>query len=97
MNLKYNIGKKRNQLGVSQEWLAEKMSVSRQTISKWENGDAMPSTRHLLELEELFDCELKDLVKEQNSARYQNGIFWIPGLAILGIFNENNCFKKETL
>ena len=61
MNIKYDLGKMRNKLGVSQEWLAEKMSVSRQTISKWENGDALPSTKHLLMLMEIFDFKAEDL------------------------------------
>lgn len=62
MELKYNLGRMRNRLGVSQEWLAEKMSVSRQTISKWENGDAYPSTEHILELRKIFGCTFDELV-----------------------------------
>lgn len=71
MNIKYDLGKMRNKLGVSQEWLAEKMSVSRQTISKWENGDALPSTKHLLMLTKIFDFEIKDM---ETSPRKQHAL-----------------------
>ena len=49
---------------MTQEKLAEKMGVSRQTISKWETGDASPELEKLLELSKLFSCTLDALLKE---------------------------------
>ena len=62
VGFKNNLRKQRNLVGISQERLAEKMSVSRQTISKWENGDSYPSTRHIFELAEIFGCGVNELV-----------------------------------
>ena len=49
---------------ITQEKLAERMGVSRQTISKWETGEAYPELDKLLELSRLFSCTLDALLKE---------------------------------
>ena len=49
---------------MTQEKLAERMGVSRQTISKWETGEAYPELDKLLELSRLFSCTLDALLKE---------------------------------
>ena len=50
--------------GMSQETLAERLDVSRQTISKWENGGGLPSASNLVALSDIFgiptDAFLKD-------------------------------------
>ncbi len=53
----------RKQHNISQEQLAEQINVSRQSISKWENGDSYPETEKLIALCEIFDCSLDDLVR----------------------------------
>lgn len=50
--------------GMTQERLAERMHVSRQTVSKWETGEAIPDVEKLLELSWLFSCTLDALLKE---------------------------------
>lgn len=50
--------------GITQEKLAERMGVSRQTVSKWETGEAYPELDKLLELSNLFSCTLDALLKE---------------------------------
>lgn len=57
-----NIFKKRKELNYSQEELADKMQVSRQTISNWENGSAYPSLDKAVELAILFDSSIDSLV-----------------------------------
>lgn len=52
----------RKQKEFSQEYLAEKMNVSRQTISKWENGTAMPDLKRLTDLASLFDVSMDELL-----------------------------------
>ena len=47
-----NLRKKRN---LSQEQLAAELGVSRQTVSKWELGTAIPDTVHIIALSRLFD------------------------------------------
>lgn len=48
----------------SQEELADKLDVSRQTISKWENGKASPELEKLMALADLFKVSVDALVKE---------------------------------
>ena len=50
--------------GMTQEKLAERLGVSRQTISKWETGEVYPELDKLLELSKLFSCTLDALLKE---------------------------------
>lgn len=50
--------------GMTQEKLAERMGVSRQTVSKWETGEAVPDVEKLLQLSRLFSCTLDALLKE---------------------------------
>lgn len=59
-NLK-NLRKSKN---MSQEDLAEKMNVSRQSVSKWETGDAYPEMNNILELCKIFKCNINDLVND---------------------------------
>ena len=47
---------------MSQEQLAEKVNVTRQSISKWENGESYPEMNNILELCKIFNCKLNDLV-----------------------------------
>ena len=44
----------RKQNGWSQEELAEKLNVSRQAVSRWENGTALPDAQNVLQLSKLF-------------------------------------------
>ena len=57
-NLKL-IRKRKNML---QEDLADKVNVSRQSVSKWENGEAYPEMNNILELCKIFNCKINDLV-----------------------------------
>lgn len=48
--------------GYSQLYVAERLNVSRQAISRWEVGSSMPSTENLMELSRLYDVSLDELV-----------------------------------
>ena len=63
MDLSHQIKKYRKQLAFSQEELAEKLYVPRQTISNWENERSYPDIHNLLLLSVLFDVSLDELVK----------------------------------
>ncbi len=54
---------------MSQEALADKMDVSRQTVSKWESGAAYPEVDKLIALSEFFHCTLDQLLKEDMARR----------------------------
>ena len=51
--------------GMSQEELAEKLNVSRQAVSRWEMGTAMPDAQNLLELSKIFGVSVDYLLKEE--------------------------------
>lgn len=57
-----NIMKLRKKYNFSQEEVAEKIGVTRQTIAKWENGESIPDVIHCNTLAELFDVSLDTLV-----------------------------------
>lgn len=49
---------------LSQEQLAEKLNVSRQSISKWESGDTYPDMSKLIQLCNVLNCKLPDLMDD---------------------------------
>lgn len=67
MSLGEKILKLRIAAGISQEQLAEKIMVSRQSVSKWEMNQALPQIDKVLQLCELFDVSADELLREQIS------------------------------
>lgn len=63
MELGAQIKKYRNEYALSQDELAEKVFVSRQSISNWENSKTYPDIKSLLLLSEVFSVSLDQLVK----------------------------------
>lgn len=63
MEIGKQIKKYRAEMNFSQEELAEKIFVSRQTISNWENNKNYPDVKSLVLLSSLFDVSLDILVK----------------------------------
>ena len=55
----------RKQKKISQEQLAERVGVSRQSVSKWECAEAYPEMENILTLCKIFGCKLNDLVHEE--------------------------------
>ena len=53
----------RTRCAMTQEFVAEAMGVSRQAVSKWENGTADPSTANLLKLAKLFGLSPEELIR----------------------------------
>lgn len=64
MQLKDKLQLLRKQNGYSQEQLADKIGIARQTISKWENGQAVPELNGLLLLSDLYGVTIDRIVKE---------------------------------
>ena len=52
----------RTKTGISQDELAEKLFVTRQAVSRWENGDTVPNTETLKLLSRLFDVSINTLL-----------------------------------
>lgn len=66
---KLQILRKKN--GYSQEQLADKLGTARQTISKWENGLAIPELNGLILLSELYGIPIDRLVKDDDRCNVQ--------------------------
>lgn len=76
MSFGENLQYLRKRDNLTQENLAEKMEVSRQTISKWEAGSSYPEMEKILQLCEMFDCTMDDLMRgnmEENSVQELSG------------------------
>ena len=63
MEVGNQIKKYRSELNLSQEELAQKIYVTRQTVSNWENGKSYPDIHSLLMLSTLFNISLDQLIK----------------------------------
>lgn len=63
MSFGVNIQYLRKREDMTQEEFAEKMNVSRQTVSKWESDASFPETDKILQICDLFSCNLDDLMR----------------------------------
>ena len=54
----------RTQCKMTQEFVAETIGVSKQAVSKWENGTSDPSTSNLFALAKLYGVSVEELLKE---------------------------------
>lgn len=63
MNLGENLFQARKKKGLSQEAVAEKLGVSRQTISKWETDETLPDIRQAKKLAVLYGLTLDELIE----------------------------------
>ena len=65
----------RKKFGITQEELAEKLDVTRQTVSRWETDSAFPDMEKLLALCKIFDCNMEVLVRgnaeAENTKQYK--------------------------
>ena len=72
MKLEEKLVSLRKAKGLSQMKLAEKMNVSRQAISRWETGAAIPSSENLKYLSDLYSVSLDYLLSDSADAPEQN-------------------------
>ena len=61
-----NLRTLREKKNLSQEDLARKLQISRQSISKWEQGISYPSILYLVLLTKILYCTLEELLKDLN-------------------------------
>ena len=69
MEFNNRLYKLRKQSGMSQEELANRLNVSRQTISKWEVGDSTLDLEKLVAISDLFHVSLDELVTGEESKK----------------------------
>ena len=67
-NIKLSLGQvlktQREECKMTQEFVAEAIGVSRQAVSKWENGASDPSTSNLIALAKLFNISAEELISK---------------------------------
>lgn len=59
----------RKQAGMSQEQLAEKLSVSRQAVTKWETDAGIPDIENIMAISALFDISIDELLSNEKGAK----------------------------
>ena len=90
MKLGENIYQNRTERGLSQGGLADALEVSRQSVSKWENGTAIPELDKLIKMSKLFGITLDELVygkieepKPQKTDHPRAAILTIPPARVI--------------
>jgi len=71
MEFQQRLSSLRKQKGISQEALAERLNVSRQAISKWENGESSPELSKFIMLCEIFEVTPNFLLGYDESIRQE--------------------------
>ena len=61
----------RKKSGLSQEELAEKLDISRQSVSKWERAEASPDTDNLIELAKIYGVTMDDLLNVDKPIKFK--------------------------
>ncbi len=85
----------RNKMGLSQDELAEKLFVTRQAVSRWENGETLPNTESLKLLSKFFDVSINTLLGSPQKLICQCCGMPLEDTNISresdGVFNEEYC------
>ncbi len=90
MTIGEKITKLRTAANISQEQLAEKMDVSRQSVSKWEMDQALPQIDKVLQLCELFDISTDELLHDKISVNCN-----LPGEPVQNKYFGTDGFRGE--
>lgn len=85
MTLAEKIQKLRQEKGLSQEQLAERLEVSRQAVGKWEGGQSRPDMDKLITLAELFGVSTDYLLKEDGEPVKPAKRRWLPAVLAAGL------------
>lgn len=113
MGFSQNLQFFRKQQNITQEQLAEKLEVSRQTVSKWEAGSSYPEMEKILQLCDIFSCSMDLLLRgdaeaslqqentgyDQQMTRFTKQITWGVALTLIGLcaFLACLCFGIQIL
>ena len=98
MELQTILKQKRNELQLTQEEVAEKIHVSRQTISNWENGRNLPDLSSLILISEIYGISLDELIKgapkmvKQLDKKIKKGNYFISIFILSTLFIGLNLF-----
>ena len=84
----------RTKKGLSQEALAEKVFVTRQAVSRWENGETVPNTETLKLLSKLFDVSINTLLGSPRELICQ--CCGMPLKILILVKKQTDCLMKNT-
>jgi len=73
-NISKNIEKYRKKLNLSQKELAEKLFVTHQAVSKWENGKSIPGIEIMVKMTELFSITIDDLLQDDPEVNFATAL-----------------------
>lgn len=92
MNFGNKLLRLRKEKGMSQEALSEKLNTSRQSISKWENGQGFPETEKLLLIGNIFNVSIDYLLKDtlQQDIENKKGYYASKEVIEGYLINEKN-------
>ena len=92
MKFEEKLMKLRKEKGWSQEELAEKLNVTRQTISKWELGQTVPDMYNLTKIAEVFGTTVSELYYEKENTEDVNNLTEnnIRYISILDNYDSNS-------
>ena len=86
------LGKKIHQLrklsGMTQEQLAEKLDVSRQTVSKWESETTVPDLESMVRICRMFHISLDELLLKEEAVAEQNEKITLEDLVEINLHNR---------
>lgn len=92
MSFSENLQFLREREGMTQECLAERLAVSRQSVSKWESASSYPEMEKLLTMCDLFHVDLDTLLRGdarqssvEDSAQYDRHMNWFSGMIAGGV------------
>ena len=97
MSLAENIRARRQELKLSQVYVADRLGVSRQAVSKWEAGRSEPTASNLVDLAELLEISISDLVRTPSapSAEEKSTLILRTNLSLMAIILQagvlNSC------
>ena len=98
MTLGNHLYNARKKSGLSQEDVAAKLGVSRQTISKWELDETLPDIRQAKRLAVLYHLSLDERVIENTSEETQKKIDWTKAWSkkypVLGVYRQTVDVEK---
>ncbi|WP_207729297.1 helix-turn-helix transcriptional regulator [Clostridium sp. 'deep sea'] len=87
INISQKLKQLRKQHKISQENLAELLGISRQVVSKWENGLSKPETNNLLKIAKIFNISVEELVSSDvikaETLQQESIKFKIPMLVVI--------------
>ena len=82
MILAEKIMEERKKNGWSQEELADKLGVSRQSVSKWESAQSIPDLQRILEMSRLFNVSTDYLLKDEEESHPASSVTEESGKAL---------------